>query len=93
MDEDRYRCWDLSSLRINTRPLQELAPVDDPALQQALTDLRDSEKLFDENSIIVPLVVKEGEEGAWCAIEMTGKGLQVTIEYHPDTGLETREKT
>ena len=93
VDEGRYRCWDLSSLRINTRPLQELAPVDDPALQQALTDLRDSEKLFDENSIIVPLVVKEGEEGTWCAIEMTGKGLQVTIEYHPDTGLETREKT
>ena len=89
VDEGHYR-WDLSSLRINAKPLQELAPVDDPALQQALADLRDNEKLFDEGSLIVPFVV---EEGTWRAIGMTEKGQQVTIEYDADTGLEIRGAT
>ncbi|WP_419612437.1 CRISPR-associated helicase Cas3', partial [Thiolapillus sp.] len=88
-DEEHYR-WDLSSLRINAKPLQELAPVDDPALQQALADLRDNEKLFDEGSLIVPFVV---EEGTWRAIGMTEKGQQVAIEYDTDTGLEIRGAT
>ncbi|WP_419634017.1 hypothetical protein, partial [Thiolapillus sp.] len=70
--------------------LQELAPVDDPALQQALADLRDNEKLFDEGSLIVPFVV---EEGTWRAIGMTEKGQQVAIEYDTDTGLEIRGAT
>ncbi|WP_419639086.1 hypothetical protein, partial [Thiolapillus sp.] len=89
VDEGHYR-WDLSSLRINAKPLQELAPVDDPALQQALADLRDNEKLFDAGSLIVPFVV---EEGTWRAIGMTEKGQQVAIEYDTDTGLEIRGAT
>ncbi|HGG59142.1 MAG TPA: CRISPR-associated helicase Cas3', partial [Gammaproteobacteria bacterium] len=84
--EGRYS-WDLSSLRVNVNQFQELAPVDDPALQQALEELRESEKLFDNSSLIVPLVE---EEGAWFAKGVADKGLEVEIQYSPETGFETR---
>ncbi len=84
--EGRYS-WDLSSLRVNANQFQELAPVDDPALQQALEELRESEKLFDNSSLIVPLVE---EEGAWFAKGVADKGLEVEIQYLPETGFETR---
>ena len=84
--EDRYS-WDLSSLRVNANQFQELAPVDDPALQQALEELRESEKLFDDMSLIVPLVE---QEGVWLAKGVADKGLEVEIQYSPETGLEIR---
>ena len=82
--------WDLSSLRVNANQFQELASADDPALQQALEELREREKLFDNNSLIVPLVE---EEGAWLAKGVADKGLEVEIWYSSETGLEIRGAT
>ncbi len=85
-NEERYS-WDLSSLRINANQISELVLLDDPALQQALEELREREKLFDNSSLIVPLVEKGG---AWLAKGVADKGLEVEIQYSPETGLETK---
>ncbi len=82
--EGNYR-WDLSSLRVSARQLHELAPMEDPALQKALDQLREREKRFDENSFIVPLV---DEGGIWGAFGLAAKEQRVSLEYTCDLGLE-----
>ena len=86
VEEGRYR-WDLSSMQVNAGQLYQLKPVDDTELQQALAMLRESEKLFDENSFIVPLVL-DGE--TWQAIGLTERDQVVRVEYTIETGLEIR---
>ena len=87
--EDRYS-WDLSSLRVNARQFQELGPVNDPVLQQALDHLRESEKLFDVSSVIVPL---EEKEGIWSTQGVNESGQRMVLEYSEDTGFEIRGAT
>ena len=87
--EGNYR-WDLSSLRVSARQLHELAPMEDIALQKALDQLRESEKRFDENSFIVPLV-EEG--GIWRALGLGANGKRVSLKYNHDLGLEIRGAT
>ncbi|HGG61188.1 MAG TPA: CRISPR-associated helicase Cas3', partial [Gammaproteobacteria bacterium] len=82
--EDHYS-WDLSSLRVNAKQLQAIAPVDDSTLRRVLENLRESERLFDESSVIVPLVPK-GE--SWYATGKDGKKRNMIIRYTPTTGLE-----
>jgi CRISPR-associated endonuclease/helicase Cas3 len=83
-NEGRY-CWDLSSLRVNQQQLQELAPLDDTALQQALDQLREKENLFDEHSFILPLVFNDQ---CWKGSGLNGKGKPVSIIYDTKSGLE-----
>ncbi len=83
-NEGRYP-WDLSSLRVNAWQLQKLAPVDDVGLQQVLGELREKDRLFDENSFIVPLIQVGGR---WEARGVNEKGMAVQIVYDEKTGLE-----
>ena len=82
--DDRYP-WDLSSLRVNARQLHELAPEKNQALQLTLEQLKESEKLFDNSSLIVPLV-HNGDN--WQATGKDEKGKNISIRYTPTTGLE-----
>ncbi len=84
VNEDRYP-WDLSSLRIRVGQLKALAPITEPALQQALEELIAREKLFDETSLIIPLRRKEQ---VWLAEGCNEKDQAVTIRYQPHSGLE-----
>lgn len=85
-EEGRYP-WEKSSLRVNRMQLTRLAPVEDSHIQQALEDLRRDEKLFDEQSFILPLV-KEGE-----GFKVLGEdeyGRVVEVFYDKLIGLEMK---
>lgn len=85
-NEGRY-CWDLSSMRVNRVQLTQLVQSDDSCLQQALEDLRQDEKLFDEHSFILPLVY--GDEG-WKGSGIDDGGRNVEVFYDELTGLELK---
>jgi CRISPR-associated endonuclease/helicase Cas3 len=84
INEGRYR-WDLSSLRVNKQQLQQLAPISDAVLQQALDQLRERENLFDEYSFIVPLSCKDKQ---WQCAGLNEQQRQVQITYDRKSGLE-----
>ncbi|HGG60415.1 MAG TPA: CRISPR-associated helicase Cas3' [Gammaproteobacteria bacterium] len=88
-DEGRYR-WDLSSLRVNVNQLSKLAPLEDTVLRESLDQLREHEKLFDEESFILPLV-KDGH--TWRAFGQDKSGQKVLVDYDPDVGLEINGMT
>ena len=83
-NEGRYR-WDLSSLRVNQQQLQEPAPVNDAALQQALDQLIEKEDLFYEHSFILPLT---HISGVWQGQGRNQKGQLIDAFYKKASGLE-----
>ncbi|HEB93659.1 MAG TPA: CRISPR-associated helicase Cas3' [Gammaproteobacteria bacterium] len=88
--DENHHPWDLSSLRVNAKQLQAITPVDDPTLRRALENLRESERLFDEYSVILPL---EEKEGTWRAQALAESGQRITLKYSEDTGFEKRGAT
>ena len=62
VEEGRYH-WDLSSLRLNTRQVTTIAPVQDAALAEQLKQLKTQETLFNAQSIIIPLQLEA--TGVW----------------------------
>ncbi len=86
--EGRYP-WDLSSLSLRTDSLVSIDIEDDAELAEALDRLRDSEPLFDEHSLILPL---RQEKNHWTARGRGGKGRTVAITYDPVTGLELKHE-
>jgi CRISPR-associated endonuclease/helicase Cas3 len=87
-DEGAYR-WDLNSLRLRAGQLKSVEVEHDPALIEALNQLREQEKRFDEHSLIIPL---QPGEGLWLARGLDDKGRQVEIRYDPESGLELRRR-
>ncbi|MEZ5478743.1 MAG: CRISPR-associated helicase Cas3' [Thiolinea sp.] len=89
MDAERYR-WDLSSVRVNHAQLAKAAAVGDVALQDALEQLRREEALFDENSVIIPLIFRA--ESGWTGSGMDAKERAVEICYDRTMGLQLQQK-
>ncbi|HHH38472.1 MAG TPA: CRISPR-associated helicase Cas3', partial [Sedimenticola sp.] len=83
-EEGRYH-WDLSSVSIPHHRLSRVADPEDPALQTALQALRETEKLFDEESLVMPL---QAVDGRWTGQGMDDRDRRVEMQYDPKIGLE-----
>ncbi|WP_457673066.1 CRISPR-associated helicase Cas3', partial [Thiolapillus sp.] len=83
--EDERYYWDLSSLSVRADALVSVSIEDDAELVSALERLRDSQPLFDEHSLILPL---RQEGGHWTARGRDEKGRALRILYDSDLGLE-----
>ena len=77
--------WDLSSVQVNKNQLAKLADIDDPLLAEKLEQLREQTKLFNEYSLILPLIETGG---IWQAQALTDQGKAVTVHYSPELGFE-----
>ncbi|WP_457676156.1 CRISPR-associated helicase Cas3' [Thiolapillus sp.] len=83
-EDERYR-WDMSSLSVRPDALVSVSIEDDAELEAALERLRESELLFDEHSLILPLR-QEGDH--WVARGRDEKGRSLQILYDSNLGLE-----
>lgn len=84
INEGKYP-WDLSSVQVNKSQLAKLADIDDPLLAEKLEQLREQTKLFNEYSLILPLIETGG---IWQAQALTDQGKAVTVHYSPELGFE-----
>ena len=80
--------WDLSSLRVNKSQLSHLGEIDDIELKQSLVDLKVRVKLFDEHSIVPPVV--EQHDDCWIGLGTNAKNECVEVVYNLLTGMELR---
>ena len=83
INEGRFQ-WDLSSLNVSHRQLTQLAPIQDEALQTALQQLKTDETLFDEHSVILPLV--QDAQSIWHCQAVDGKDRLVEVIYSSQQG-------
>jgi CRISPR-associated endonuclease/helicase Cas3 len=86
---DRY-CWDLSSVRVSCKQLAKAAVVKDAALATALVTLRETEKLFDQYSVILPLTLLKDD--VWISYGLDSKERTVLVRYSADLGLVIEKK-
>ena len=77
--------WDLSSINIPLRLVKRISC--DSATQQLLDQLKEAVKLFDENSLIVPLELNNN--GDWCVIALDGNDRPVRVLYQRFDGFST----
>ncbi|MCK9623085.1 MAG: hypothetical protein M0R47_21430, partial [Methylobacter sp.] len=80
---DRY-AWDLSSVNIHAKRINGL-PELSADLAQALKQLREQEKIFDEYSFILPLRPLSDIE--WQGLAVDNNGKTVTVSYNCQQGL------
>ncbi|PID49826.1 MAG: CRISPR-associated helicase/endonuclease Cas3 [Proteobacteria bacterium] len=78
VSEGRFR-WELSSLNVSYRQLAKLASFENKALQNALQKLWEQEALFDEYSVILPLVMDE--QGVWSCRAVNAKEALIQVSY------------
>lgn len=83
--EGRY-CWDLSSVRVSCKQLEKVAPIKDAALAAALASLQETEKLFDQFSVIVPLT-SNALVSFWSGSVIDSSSHQVIVHYNEKIGL------
>lgn len=84
INEGKYP-WDLSSVQVNKNQIAKLGELDNPALAKKLGKLRDQTKLFNEYSLILPIIEIDG---VWQARAVTDQGKVVTVHYSTERGLE-----
>ena len=91
VDEAPYP-WDSSSVKVSHRQLESAASTTDTALEKQLQQLKLMEKLFDEKSIVLPLVAVDN---VWNGYGVDAKGERVRVQYTPNFGLDViaKEKT
>jgi CRISPR-associated endonuclease/helicase Cas3 len=89
VSDDRY-CWDLSSVRVSCKQLAKAAVVKDAALATALVTLRETEKLFDQYSVILPLTLLKDD--VWISYGLDSKERTVLVRYSADLGLVIEKK-
>jgi len=83
VDAQRY-AWDLSSVNINAKRIKGL-PELSADVAQALKQLREQEKIFDEYSFILPLSPLSDTQWQGQAVDANGK--TVNVSYSSQQGL------
>ena len=86
INEGHYR-WDLSSIRVSCKQLAKAADVTDKSLAEALASWMETEKLFDKQSVILPLMAC-GDSRVWQGRVIDAKGNALLASYSSDMGLE-----
>ncbi|XPS90151.1 Cas3: CRISPR-associated helicase/endonuclease Cas3 [Desulfosarcina variabilis str. Montpellier] len=77
--------WDLSSIRMPRRKLDNLAPMMREKYQDQLDLLVQTEKRLNKYAVVVP--VTEREEGKWMSEGVDGNGNTVEILYDVELGM------
>jgi CRISPR-associated endonuclease/helicase Cas3 len=77
--------WDLSSLRVNKKQLTQVS-IEDHDVMLELRKLKEEVKLFDDETVVIPLILKDKKE--WHAIGLDKEDRLIKIHYSNQDGLE-----